>query len=228
MRRAIALVFAVGFALAGPRLTMPHERAAGTPFVYEPPPGFIAQHKGLETGASGGDEKTWVIPQMAPQGMVPRITTAHVAQKSTVEAEDLAKTVGGLPQTFSESGVTWTLKRSETRERKDGARVGVVLGDCMPSKAGTPATARFQALQLLFPDDTGTTVVKAYVSEADAPNVLPLVEQTIESARGVAMRLPPPPSWAYAAFGAAGALLGWGVGVVISVVIERRRRPAGA
>lgn len=214
MRRAFALVVAGISAVVGPRLAVPQSRDAGTPFVYEPPPGFVSAQKGLE-----GDEKTWIVPQMVPTGMIPRITTAHLPLKSTVEPADLAKTVGGLPQTFSESGVAWTLVRSETRTRKDGAKVGLVEGDCMPNKAGA-AGAHFRALQLLFPDDQGTTVVKAYVSDTDASRYVPMIEATIDTAKGVATRLPKAPAWMYGAFGAAGAFLGW----ILGPLVDRARR----
>jgi hypothetical protein len=207
MRVVVAILVGLVLAVVGPRLTSPGDRDAGAPFEYLPPEGFTEEPQ--EKGA-----RAWTYLTMAPQSFVPKVSIAHVAARSTVEPPDLAKTAAGLPDVFADSGVTWTLRRKETRVRADGARVGLIEGDCVKSLGqevlpGVPAEQHFRTMQLLFPDDQGTSVVKAYYGKAEASKWEAAFEATIESARGVATRHPPPPAWLALAWGVGGLVLGW-------------------
>ena len=214
MRIAPVAVTALALAVVGPRLTAPTDREAGEPFAYEPPEGFVEAKDAAKGLLEASGDRTWVHQTMAPQGFAPKISLTHVGSRSTVEEADLAKAVAGMPEAFEQGGVTWKHRRHEVRIRPDGARVGLIEGDCVKRLEeevlpGLPAEQHFRAVQLLFPDDRGTSVVKAYYGSAEATTWEPLVEATIGKARGVATRVPPPPPWLYGAWGLGGAVLGW-------------------
>jgi hypothetical protein len=178
--------------------------------VWEPPPGFVPaapKAANLEDAS-----KAWV--DGAPTGtFVARASLAHSAGTGPVEERDLATIVEGLPETFAKEGVEWTHRRHETRVRADGARVGIIEGDCVsPRKSlipGLSADLKFRRLQLVFPDDAGTSIVTAQFATDEAGKWEPVFEASIGKARGVATRVPPAPPWMMLAWGGAGAVLGW-------------------
>ena len=86
--------------------------------------------------------------------------------------------------------------------------VGVIEG------ASTKGDLHYRSLQLAFPDDTGTSIVTASFPDhatANDPRAAAewnaAFEQTIDSAKGVAFRAPPPPGYTYLAWGGAAALI---------------------
>jgi len=92
--------------------------------------------------------------------------------------------------------------------------VGLIEGDCDRDldlgALGLPVQKfRTRKLQLMFPDDDGTSIVTASYPVDQATRWEPLFEATIGKARGVATRAPAPAPWTYAAWAAAGAILGW-------------------
>jgi hypothetical protein len=62
---------------------------------------------------------------------------------------------------------------------------------------------------MLFPDDDGTSIVKAYYGTETAVKWEPLLEASIETATGVATRLPSAPPIVYVGWATAGFVLGW-------------------
>ncbi len=213
MRFAFAAMCAALFALLGPRLTRPHDREAGAPFVYEPPEGFALSNDADSLEDTSGDQ-VWIYKTTVPQSFVPKISLTHTPSRWTVEESDLAKAVSGMADTFHESGVVWTHRRHETRTRGDGARVGLIEGDCVRELGGDLfggelVAQHFRTIQLLFPDDKGTSIVKAYYGKGDAAKWEPAIESTIERAKGVATRLPPVPGTVHLAWSLAGFVLGW-------------------
>src|SRR5690349_17386953 len=123
MRRAAIAVTAVAFAVLGPRLTAPHDRAAGEPFVYEAPEGFTSSGDPTSDG-----EREWVHALTPGRAMAARVTVKQVRKSGNVESADLAKIAEGMPAVLASSGVTWTTLRQETRTRADGTRVGLIEG----------------------------------------------------------------------------------------------------
>lgn len=228
MRIPLVAVSALALAVIGPRLTGPADREAGEPFAYEPPEGFVEAKDAAKELLEGSGDRAWVYQTMEPQAFAPKISLTHVASRSTVEEPDLAKAVAGMPEAFEQGGVKWTHRRHEVRVRPDGARVGLIEGDCVKRLEaevlpGLPAEQHFRAVQLLFPDDRGTSVVKAYYGSADAARWEPIVEATIGKARGVATRVPPPPPWLHGAWALGGAALGW---LGASLLGARGKQPA--
>lgn len=231
---------AVAFAAIGPRLVGHHDKAAGTPFVYQPPSGFAPKADGAASGTMEPidmtgktapkpklvrpeGEREWTHPPATPTSFVPTVTLNHSATRGLVEDSDLAKIEAGFPEMFANEGITWKPIRRETRTRADGARVGLIEGDCTKTKAeivpGFAGTLHYRRLIFVFPDDMGSSIVTALYGIDEVGKWQPAFESTIDEAHGVATRVPPPPGWMYAACGAAGLLLGW---LVFSFVASRR------
>lgn len=215
MRRAVVLVTTVLFAIVGPRLLSPQDRSAGRPFGYVPPDGFVARPS---PEGSSADAKLWVFAASEGASFVPRVVVTHSSLGGTVEGEDLGRLASGMPKVFSDSGISWALRRQETRTRADGARVGVLEGDCVRA---LPVETRYRVLQLVFPDDQGSSIATASYPAEEANRWEPLFEASIARAEGVAVRVPPPPAWLYVASGVAGLVLG-----ALTVALVARRRPA--
>lgn len=215
--------------LVGPRLVGPQNHAANAPFVYEPPEGF-SRLEGLPNEAPNAkawtfEEPTAINMARPAEGKVARtrVVATHSSKEMSVEEADLAKIVEEMPSVFEEC--TWVHRRHELRARADGARVGLIEGDCNRdvdlSALGLPIQKlRSRKLQLMFPDDEGTSIVTASYPTDEANRWEPLFEATISKAKGVALRVPPPAPWTYAAWAAAGAI----VGFFASGIFQRRSR----
>lgn len=238
---------AVAFAAIGPRLVGHHDKAAGAPFVYQPPPGFVPKIDGAAsatmepidmTGKTSPKpkpvrregEREWTHPPTTPASFVPTVTLDHSATHGTVEDADLASIETGFPEMFANEGITWKSVRRETRTRSDGARVGLIEGDCTKTTKGEivpglAATLHYRRLILVFPEDTGSSIVTALYGIDEVGKWQPAFEASIDEARGVATRLPPPPGWMYAAWGAAGLVLGW---IGSSLLSRRSSEPPSA
>lgn len=207
-RVLLTLFLVVLAALIGPRLTAPHDRSAGEPFVFEPPAGFE------ETKSEEG--RKWRLADTTGHVFVPRFILTHSPNTMTVEERDLARIAQGMPDEFKSAGLEWVERRHETRMRPDGARVGLIEADCtrrqeamtFPLRVG-PTEVSFRKLQLVFPDDQGTSIVTADFASEEATTWEPIFEASIGKAKGVATRVPSPPPWMFAAWGAAGLALGW-------------------
>lgn len=214
MRRAIVVVLvALVFLIGGPLLSSPRGKSAGTAFVYEPPEGFKRPTEKVKN-AEGAE--VWVFEEMAMSPVrnpnPPTAVLTHTAKEMSVEERDLAKLVEDMPSAFE--GCTWVHRRHELRTRADGARVGMIEGDCDKevdlSAFGLPSKSiKQRKLQLMFPDDEGTSIVTASYLAEQASRWEPLFEATIGKAKGVATRTPPPPQWMYGAWGIAGIVIGW-------------------
>ncbi|MFO0742553.1 MAG: hypothetical protein U0270_42160 [Labilithrix sp.] len=231
MRRAIVvLIVALLFVVVGPLITSPRGKSAGTAFVYEPPEGFKHPTEKVK-GAEGAE--VWVFEEGSTTGPFnnparnpnpPTIVVTTTAKEMSVEERDLAKLVEDMPSAFE--GCTWVHRRHELRTRADGARVGMIEGDCdkevdltafgLPSK-----TIKQRKLQLMFPEDEGTAIVTASYLTEHASRWEPLLEATIGKAKGVATRTPAPPQWMYGAWGLAGVVIAW-----LATALVSRQKPA--
>jgi hypothetical protein len=222
VQRLIACVFIALLAgVAGPRVVGPRNHAAGTPFVFEPPEGFVAAKDTKVTETEG--VLAWV-PEAAEKrefdgsisdrkALSTRVVLTHSKKEMSVEEADLAKLVTEMPKAF-EGACTWSHRRHEMRTRADGARVGLIEGDCDRdvdlSAFGLPSQpVKMRKLQLMFPDDEGTSIVTTSYPTDQATRWEPVFEATISKARGVATRVPAPAPWAHAVWAMAGAVLGW-------------------
>ena len=220
MRRIAVVVIAVAFGILGPRFTAPRDRAAGQPFVYEPPEGFKPD---VDTAAGPKDvngstevrERSWKYTRPAETVVVPRLHLSVSNKRGSVEPADLAKIAEGMPAMLAENGVTWTDVRHETRTRADGARVGIIEGEStkkvteLTLAGANPATLRYRRLLFVFPTDEGAALTTAVYGKDEVAKWQPIFEATIDKAKGVALRVPSPPEWMYFAWGGAGLVLGW-------------------
>lgn len=214
MRRAVVVVTTLVAAFLGPRITAPHDRAAGVPFAFEPPEGFV-EAKG--EAKQGDEDQEWIHPTTNVLAVTPRIMLKRSKSAGAVEPSDLAVIASGMPQVLEPSGVTWKDVRHETRTRPDGTRVGLIEGECL-NKNG----ALYRRLFFVFPVDGGTVITTALYGTGEVAKWQPVLEATIGKARGVALRVPPPPSWMYFAWGAAGLVIGW----LVSTLALRKRDQA--
>jgi len=214
MRRLVVVVVACLFAAVGPRIRGPHDRAAGEPFVYQPPEGFVLDKgdvaKSINDDASR--EREWVHPATLGHSIAPRIHLSPSNKGGTVEAVDLARIADGMAGMLEPTGVTWSEVRRETRTRADGSRVGLIEGECTKTTnelGAGPVTVKYRRLLFVFPTDEGSTVTTAVYGTDEIGTWQAVFEDSIGKARGVALRVPPPPNWMYLAWGAAGAVLAW-------------------
>lgn len=209
MRRAATVVTAVAFAVFGPRLTAPHDRAAGAPFVYEPPEGFTPVGGELEKDG----EREWLHAVTPGHAMPARVTVKQLRKGGNVELADLAKIAEGMPGVLAPGGVTWKDIRQETRTRADGTHVGLIEGECTKKTEDVPVvgelTLTYRRLMLVFPTDDGTALTTALYGKDEVAVWQPVFEASIARSRGVALRVPPPPGWMYFAWGGAGVVIGW-------------------
>lgn len=231
MRRVVLAVTTVVFAVVGTRLSAPQDRKAGEPFVFEPPAGFtrVTDDPAKAVLEETAGEKQWTHPPKSVLGITPRVHLSESKKGGTVEAEDLARIADGMPSILEPNGVTWTDVRRETRTRSDGARVGLIEGACTkkgdPPLLGGPApVVHYRRLLFVFPTDEGAAVTTAVYGKDEIATWQPAFEATIATARGVAVRVPPPPGWMYFAWGAAGLVIGW----LAQALVARRGSPAAA
>ena len=211
---ALAGILAAGI---GPRVFGPQDRAAGAPFVYTPPQGFAPateDNTKAILGSIAGGQKVWIYPGNLLELYTPNITLTHTTKGGLVDGEEIAKLARGMPEVFAQSGITWREVRHETRLRPDGARVALLEGECVKG------ALHYRAVQMAFPDDTGTSIVTASFPVETAARWEPLVEATMITASGVAVRVSPPENWLYAAWGGAGAILAFLTAGLV------RRKPA--
>jgi hypothetical protein len=216
MRRAVIAITVVLAGILGPRLSAPRDRGAGEPFVFEPPEGFI-EAKG--EAKQGDEDEEWVNPAPSPNVLhvTPRIMLKRSKSGGTVEPSDLAAIASGMPQVLEPSGVTWKDVRQETRVRPDGARVGLIEGECSNKNS-----IRYRRLFFVFPVDGGTVITTSIYGNDEVAKWQPVLEGTIAKAHGVALRVPPPPNWMYVAWGGAGLVIGY----LVSALVMRKREEA--
>jgi hypothetical protein len=214
MRSVVVVIVAVLFAAIGPRLGAPHDRAAGEPFVYVPPEGFtlVKQAPGALLDDEKARDREWEHPALPGHPVTPRIHLTPSTKGGTVEGPDLARISEGMPAMLEGNGVTWSELRRETRTRPDGARVGLIEGECskMTEQFGVgELKVTYRRLLFVFPTDEGSTVTTAIYGTDEIKTWQPAFEASIDTARGVALRVPQPPQWMYFAWGAAGLVMGW-------------------
>jgi hypothetical protein len=216
----IASLAAIVAAALGPRITGPHDRAAGAPFVYTPPEGFVPASEENTRAILGqivGGQRAWVHPVSLLDLYTPNITLTHTNHGGLVADDEIAKLAGGMPDMFAQSGVTWKEVRHDARLRGDGTRVALILGDC------TKGVLHYRSMQMAFPDDAGTSIVTASFPADAAARWEPLMEASMVTATGVALRVVPPENWMYVAWG-----LGGGILAFLAMGLTRRGPKAAA
>lgn len=225
MRFLPIAVTALVVGVLGPALTMPRDKPAGAPFVYEPPEGFV--ERADLTKKSGPDQPglqhAWSADHPEAHVFPARITVSHSPSQAAVSEEDLRRLAEGMPEVHEALG--WTLRRYAVRTRPDGARVGIIEGDCVGGREmwpGLPETkVRFRMNQMVFPDDGGTSIVTAMFGADEEAKLAPVFDASIDRARGVAKRGVPISPFVYMIWGVGGAVLGW---FAVSIFGKKRQK----
>ncbi len=204
--RAIVVVVTLAFAFVGPRLVQKGDAPAGAPFEYSPPPEFT--HVADKSGIT--DPNTWVYAPAAPASKFPpRYSVSHTKSSGLVEPGDLAKIASGMPEVFRSSGITWSYSRSETRERADGARYGMIEGSATKAtKDGPELGVNYVVRQFVFPDDEGTSIVTASYPRDEMSKWEATFDAAALSAKGVARKAPGVAASAFLMWAGGGAVLG--------------------
>ncbi len=199
---APVVVVAVIVGFVGPRLTAPQDSAAGAPFVYTPPAGFVpgAVEDALRT--SPGMQQMWLFRDPGASA-TPSISLSQTSSTARIQEPELADLARGMPAIFRQVGTQWTEVRHEVRVRADGSRVGLIEGET------DKGTVRGRVMQLVFPNDRGTAIVTASFPNGESAKWEPQIEASIAAATGVATRVGSPPGWMYAAWAAGGAMLAY-------------------
>lgn len=192
-------------AFVGTRATFEHDERASEPFAYVAPEGLDAQPP--PAGALG----KWIHTPLKGHGFPPNALWVRSPDRTPVAAADLDRMAKKMPQNFADVGVQWTHRRHETHTRPDGRRVGLIEGDCIKDTEvlGAKAKMSYRAMQLVFPENDGTSIVTVSFPPELADPWEARALASIDTARGVARRVSGPPAWAYVAFGLAGAALAW-------------------
>lgn len=229
--------------LAAP-YAMGRERAAKAAFEYVPPPGFMAatgevrrrltQGVGPTPGVGGEsfvpvedaerhpDRKAWVGAPKTPLDPPPRIVQVHNATHVALDESTLGRIASEMREHQRNQGYDYTVTKTKIVERSDGARVGFVTWDVATAPSSSqPATPPRHAMQLSFPDNDGISIITAQYLASDESTVAPLVEASIQEARGVAIRPGPLPLWARLLGAAGGGALGW----LLARLSRRSRAP---
>jgi hypothetical protein len=195
-------------AAIGPRVTSASDKPAAEAFAYTPPDGFVPAGEDVShtlEGAVHGAERAWVKP--TPPSLLgapkyrPNVSLVRSPKIAPVDEAELVALAAGMPQVYAGSGTTWKEVRHATHVRPDGARVGVIEG------AAQKGRLEYRSLQIAFPENEGLSIVTASFPESEAATWDDAFEKSIDAARGVAFRAPPPAPWAYAAWGVGAAVL---------------------
>jgi hypothetical protein len=187
LSRGLLFGVSIAVAVAGPSITHPRERAANAPFSYTPPEGFVPSDAPTPTPA-GASGKMWMRPRLL--GFTPRLTLTHTEKRGPIDDGQLREVARGMPSVYRESQVTWNEVRHEVHVWGEGKR--------------DADNASLRTAQMLFPDDTGTSLLTVSYGVDDGTNLEQQLMASADLATGVALRGPGPPSWLYGAWGAGG------------------------
>lgn len=196
--RGLVAFVSIAIAVAGASITRPRDRDANAPFSYAPPEGFVASDVPLPTTGGGAAGKMWTRPRAL--GFAPRLTLTHTERKGAIDDEQLRVVARGMPAVYRESQVTWSEVRHEVHVRGDNTLVGVVWGE---GKRDVDNVS-LRTAQMLFPDDTGTSLLTISYGADEATNLEQQLIASADRASGVALRGPGPPWWLFGAWGAGG------------------------
>ena len=232
----MAVVLA-GSALAaayGPRFTRTTSRPAGVAFGYTPPPDFnsadpakLAEIQAAAPAIRGA----WVVANVTAGLAKPSVSLLHAPRMAGVEMTELEAIAEGMPALLAASGETWRTERVSRETRSDGTSVGWIEGACSKGDQG------YHTIELVFPDDDGTSFVTATLPDPSAGSTAGSSTEakletwdaefleTVQAATGVARRAGAPPWWVRVAWAGGVALLV----LLASGIVDRRksRVPAG-
>jgi hypothetical protein len=152
---------------------------AGKPFSYVPPSTFQPISVPANLNADNSVDRVWVEPT-AVSKIDPRITLSHTPQLAQIDDAALGAIASGMPALYEKSHGTWTEERHVAHLRPDGARVGLIVGDLI-----TADESHLKTVQMIFPDDTGTSIATASFDQVSSQRLVPELEKSLDVADGV-------------------------------------------
>jgi hypothetical protein len=173
------LVFCALVTALGVHFTAVSDRPAGKPFSYVPPATFQPISVPANLNADNSVDRVWVEPT-AVSKLDPRISLSHAPQEAQIDDASLGVIAQGMPALYEKSHGTWTEERHVAHLRPDGARVGLIVGDLT-----TTDELHVKTMQLIFPDDTGTSIVTASFDQVSSQRLVPDLEKSLDVADGV-------------------------------------------
>jgi hypothetical protein len=193
------LAFSAVVAILAAHFSGVPEVPANKPFSYVPPTGFNPATLPNNVNADNGVDRIWVEPTAAST-IAPRVTLSHTPQEASVDSIALGTIADGMPALYDKSHGRWVEERHVAHVRPDGARVGLIVGNLTIAD-----NAPFKTMQMVFPDDTGTSIATASFNSISAPRLVPEFEKSLDDAIGVKKLGKKPENWMYFAyfFGAA-------------------------
>jgi len=173
--------------------------SAGHPFSYAPPDGFSAiappaAAAAANVNADTSVDRVWVEPSMATQ-LAPRVTLSHTAQQAQMDDASLGAIANGMPAIYEKSHGAWIEERHVVHVRPDGAKVGLIVGNLV-----TAAGGHLRTMQMVFPDDTGTSIATASFDVVSAPRLVPAFEKSLDTADGIKKFGKKADNWVYIAW----------------------------
>lgn len=178
-RWLLILAFCAAVTAIGVQVSTISDVPANKPFSYVPPQTFHPISMPANLNADDSVERLWVEPTTVSK-LDPRITLSHTEQRPPIDDGALETMASGMPALYEKSHGTWTEDRHVVHVRPDGARVGLIVGDLV-----TVDAAHVKTVQMIFPDDAGTSIVTASFDFVSAERLVPEFEKSLDVADGV-------------------------------------------
>lgn len=173
------LVFCAVVTAIGVQFSTISDVPAGKPFSYVPPSTFNPISLPAAMNADNSVEHVWIEPTVVSK-LEPRITLSHAPQQAEIDNAALGVIAAGMPELYEKSHGQWTEERHVVHLRPDGARVGLIVGDLLTSEE-----THVKTMQMIFPDDTGTSIATASFDQVSAQRLVPDLEKSLDVATGV-------------------------------------------
>ncbi|MGH7283151.1 MAG: hypothetical protein ACRELY_16620, partial [Polyangiaceae bacterium] len=181
--------------------------------AYTPPAGFIPVD--LSTKLDSGVSKAWIEPSILARSVDARITLSHTSGVADFRESALSAIAAGMPALYAKNRGQWIEERHLVHLRPDGASVALFVGALTTSDG-----VKMRTMQMLFPDDTGSSIVTASFETSLNLRMMPVIEKSMDDATGVKKVGKPAPTWIVLSWALGGLLLA----VAAQTIIGRRKR----
>ena len=206
------LIFALACALLGSHFGATPEAPANAPFAYVPPAGFIPVD--LSTKLDSSVIKAWIEPSILATSLDARITLSHSSHVADLGDAALAVISAGMPALYAKSQGQWSEERHLVHHRPDGGSVGLIVGALT-----TGDGVKMRTMQMLFPDDTGSSIVTASFETSLNQRMTPEIEKSMDDATGVKKLGKSAASWIVLVWALGGLLFA----IAAQIVVGRRK-----
>ncbi len=207
------VIFALACALLGSHFGATPEMPANAPFTYVAPTGFIPVD--LSTKLDSSVEKAWIEPSVLASSLDARITLSHSSHVAELGDAALSAIAAGMPALYAKSHGQWSEERHLVHHRPDGASVGLIVGALTTAEG-----VKMRTMQLLFPDDSGSSIVTASFETTLNERMTPELEKSMDEATGVKKLGKSASSWIVLAWALGGLLFA----IAAQIIVGRRAR----